>query len=175
MTYSDTIPESPDPFRSSSPSSPIESLASDDYSPLIWTQPSSSQHIPHNRGSLPEAKGEHFELWVDSFKDQLAHEASQESPLNFDHDDKENDVSNPNLEPEPDVNSGVSVMPLFSYEASLQNRRETPIAHEALYSHDRVVSLPYGLGVIYNGAQYHTDYMRVLASSEHLPRDNPEE
>jgi hypothetical protein len=176
----DTVPESPDPFRSSSPSSPIETIASDQ-SPTIFKQPQGNQHFLRNRDSLPETRGEHFELWVDNFNDQLAHDANAASPLKYDHDDKENDASNPDLEPEPDVNSGVSVMPLSLHRSSVGGHRVsggTSMAQEALYSHDESVTTPYGLGasatysMVNNGPQFHPDYMRILASSEHLPRDD---
>jgi hypothetical protein len=174
----DTVPESPDPFRSSSPSSPIETVASDQ-SPTIVKRPQGDKHFLRNRDSLPETRGEHFELWVDNFNDQLAHDANAASPLKYDHDDKENDVSNPDLEAEPDVNSGVSVMPLSLHRSSVGGHRVsggTSMAQEALYSHDESVTTPYGLSasatysMVNNGPQFHPDYMRILASSEHLPR-----
>jgi hypothetical protein len=179
-TSPDTVPESPDPFRSSSPSSPIETVASDQ-SPTIFKQPQVDQHFLRNRGSLPETRGQHFELWVDNFNDQLARDANAASPLKFDHDDKENDVSNPDLEPEPDVNRGVSVMPLSLHRSSVGGHRisgGSSLAQEALYSHDESVTTPYGLGasathsMVNSGPQFHPDYMRLLASSEHLPRDD---
>jgi hypothetical protein len=179
-TSPDTVPESPDPFRSSSPSSPIETVASDQ-SPIISKNPQGDQRFLRYRDTLPETRGEHFELWVDKFNDQLAHDANAASPLKFDHDDKENDVSNPNLDPEPDVNSGVSVMPLSLHRSSVGGHRVyggTSMAQEALYSHDESVTTPYGLGtsatysMVNNGPQFHPDYLRILASSEHLPRDD---
>jgi hypothetical protein len=179
-TSPDTVPESPDPFRSSSPSSPIETVASDQ-SPITFKQPQADQQFLRNRGSLPETRGEHFELWVDNFNDQLARDANAASPLRFDHDDKENDVSNPDLELEPDVNRGVSVMPLSLHRSSVGGHRisgGTSMAQEALYSHDESVTTPYGLGAsttygtVNNGPQFQPDYMRLLASSEHLPRDD---
>jgi hypothetical protein len=179
-TLLDTVPESPDPFRSSSSSSPIETVASDQ-SPTIFKRPQADQHFLRNRDLLPNARGEHFELWVDNFNDQLAHDANAASPLKFDHDDKENDVSNPDLEPEPDVNSGVSVVPLSLHRSSVGGHiisGGTSMAQEALYSHDESVTTPYGLGagathsMVNNGPQFHPDYMRLLASSEHLPRDD---
>jgi hypothetical protein len=181
--YPDTIPETPDPFRSASPSSPIEIAPSEarlsGRSKLLLNE----KYFPRDCGSFPESRGKDFEIRSESLEEQLAAEANAVSPLNYDHDDKENNVTNPNLEPEPDANRGISIMPLSQYRGFAESNRgsgETPMVREALYGHDGSISTPYGLGgnaafdeVTHYDPRFHTDYERILASGQHLPRGEP--
>lgn len=175
----ESIPETLSPWHSSSPVPPIETTSSRDHHPGRFKLPLGFQQYCCNRPS-PVSRNEPFSLHVDSLEDQLAVDANTASPLNFDDSDKENDVTNPNLEPDPDAHRGISVMPLSLYGRSTESYRatgETLMAREALYCRDRSMSSPYGLGEYATLDEiYHLDpgfdeYGRILASSEHLLRE----
>jgi len=115
-------------------------------------------------------------------EDQLNAEAEAASPLRYDDNDKENDVTNPELIPAPDPLQGISIIPASSYRQQhgphdLSHRG--PMVSNALYTHPQFEAVPYGLGWSGGARDMETysandcpmpDYLRILASSENLAR-----
>lgn len=129
----------------------------------------------------PGVKGSPFCIYTERIEDQLNAEAEAASPFHYDDDDKENDVINPELAPIPNPLDGVSMIPASSYRRppGLQSiPSHGSIASNALYLHSQFEALPYGLGWsdgddIDSGDSRDcpfSDYMRILASGEDLPR-----
>lgn len=123
-------------------------------------------------------------MYTERIEDQLNAEAEAASPLHYEDDDKENDVVNPELLPTPNPLDGLSIIPA-SYYRRCPGRHSLPIhssiASNAFYLHPQFEALPYGLGWSdgeHDASSNDThdcplpDYMRILASSESLPRSS---
>lgn len=140
------------------------------------------RYFRHDRDSWPLVQGLPFEIYTERLEDQLAAEANAASPFNYEQDDKENDVVNTRLEQTPNPTEGISVVPLSQYERS----RDSSVALQhhmsvngAFYNLNVGPSSPYGLGG-HDGVHEQddpstravstTEAMRILASSDKLPR-----
>lgn len=139
-------------------------------------------YLMGQQDSWPEVKGVPFPIYAERMEDQLSAEAEAASPLRYENDDKENDVINPELEPDPNPLDSISIMPASHYQQSsgshaIPTRR--PMASNAFYLQPVFEASPYGLAwsddphemYITNMQNCPTvDFMRILASSENLPR-----
>ncbi|KAJ4317215.1 hypothetical protein N0V94_005066 [Neodidymelliopsis sp. IMI 364377] len=129
-----------------------------------------------------DVKGRPFQIFTERMENQLDAEAEAASPLRYDDDDKENDITNPELIPAPDPLQGISIIPASTYRQQhgphdLSNR--IPMVSNAFYTHPQFEAVPYGLGwsdgardmETYSAHDYPMpDYLRILASSENLAR-----
>jgi hypothetical protein len=95
------------------------------------------------------------------------------SPLNHEHDNKEN-LSNAGLEPPSDDHDGISIMPSAQYRQSSHERQSEnhrALVSDALYSDKAPQS--YGLdgthGICEVQKDVPTEYMDILVSGGHLP------
>jgi hypothetical protein len=113
----------------------------------VWLLKPGERYFKHDRDSWP-TPGLSFDVYTERLEDQLAAEAKAASPLNFEDDDKENDVLGTVLEETPNLTDGMSVMPASQYRAA-QTSNDALSHHslvaEAFYYTDTVL-LPYGMG-----------------------------
>lgn len=117
-------------------------------------------------------------------EDQLDAEAEAASPFHYDDDDKENHVTNPELVPRTDPLDGISIMPASHYRqhsGAYEPPSHSPMVSNAFYVQFLFEASPYGLGWSdglpdsnsgYTRECPVPEYMRVLASSEDLPRSS---
>jgi hypothetical protein len=133
----------------------------------VWKLTPGERYFPHDRNAWPSASGLSFEIYSDRLEDQLAAEAKAASPLEFEHDDKENDFT-ADADPETSTTASATVMPASHYRRTsgeneaLQN---TLLVGHALYDGFDTYPSPYGLG-----GDGTLECMRLLASEEQLPR-----
>jgi hypothetical protein len=124
--------------------------------------------------------GQSFQIFNEKLEDQLAREAMAASPLNYEHDDKENDINTADLEPLPDTYEGISVMPASQYRQSSGDRelsRHRALMSDALYDDPPPPS--YGLdgthGIIEDHVDAFAEGIEILASGRHLPKGRTQE
>ncbi|KAF1944350.1 hypothetical protein EJ02DRAFT_371636 [Clathrospora elynae] len=146
----------------------------------IWHMPPGGRYFRHDRDAWPMSPGQPFEIFEERLEDQLAREAMASSPLKYEHDDKENDVNNADLEPIPDTLEGISVMPASQYRrpsVDSQLSRQRALVSHVLYDDEPLQS--YGLdgsGSVYEERTgLFPDCMDILASGERLPRGQTQE
>ncbi|KAI4685561.1 hypothetical protein J4E81_008713 [Alternaria sp. BMP 2799] len=139
----------------------------------VWHYPPGKRYLNHDRDYWPVLPGEAFEIFQEKLEDQLAREAMEASPLNYEHDDKEN-PSNTGPEPLIDENEGMSIIPVAQYRQSSAEKQVADrhsLVSNALYSDDPPQS--YGLDGtdnIYESPQDDLfDGMNILASGQCLP------
>jgi hypothetical protein len=119
-----------------------------------------------------------FEIYTERLEDQLAAEAKAASPLNFDQDDKENDVANSGFGESSNLLDAMSDMPASQHRRSHEDyyvARHSPLAANAFFTADQTFNAdPYGLGGIDGARDQQGDEfsaaMSLLASGGHLPR-----
>ncbi|KAF2829348.1 hypothetical protein CC86DRAFT_444447 [Ophiobolus disseminans] len=146
----------------------------------VWLQAPGERYFRHDRGSWPTTPGLPFQIHVDSLEAHLEAEANAASPLSFDHDDKENEVTHPGLDETPNALDVFTVMSASQYRRTSEDShalQERSLVNEAFFSEHHVAS-PYGLGG--DGTQEEqnrnivkisvSDAMSVLVSGEQLPR-----
>jgi hypothetical protein len=113
----------------------------------VWLLNPGERYFRHDRDSWPSTPGLYFDIHTERLEDQLAAEAKAASPLNFEEDDKENDVVDNELEEELSFTDGISVVPASQYRPVPTNG-DTPThlspATEAFY-HEHILS-SYGIG-----------------------------
>lgn len=138
-------------------------------------------YLAGSQVSWPDVKGLPFRIHTERIEDQLNAEAEAASPLRYEDDDKENNVTNPELAPRPDPLRGISIIPASHYRRSSSvwtTSTHGSVASNAFYAHPQFEASPYGLGWgdgthDTNGRDMHScpipDYMRILASSDNLP------
>lgn len=137
-------------------------------------------YLTHGHACGPHVNGQPFHIFTESMENQLNAEAEAASPLHYDTDDKENDVTNPELVPTPSPLDSISIMPASHYRESHRLYNTTgsgSMASNAFYAHPQFEAVPYGLGWS-DGAHDRNsrdfndcpDYLRILASGEDLPR-----
>jgi len=115
----------------------------------VWMLQPGDRYFRHDRDSWPMSPGQPFNIWTKSLEDQLATEAMAASPLNYDHDDKENDVSNGHLDSTSAAHERVSIVPASQYRPSREQSQVSQriaLVDHALYSDFEESSSPYGLG-----------------------------
>jgi hypothetical protein len=141
----------------------------------VWNMQRDERYFGHDRDAWPMSPGQPFQIFDEKLEDQLAREAMAASPLNYEHDDKENDINTADLEPLSDTYEGISVMPASQYRRSSQDRdlsRHRALMSEALY--DDPLPPSYGLdgthGTIEQQPGTFAECMEVLVSGGHLPR-----
>jgi hypothetical protein len=140
----------------------------------LWNMQPGERYFRHDRDAWPVSPGQPFQIFNEKLEDQLAREAMAASPLNYEHDDKENDLNPTDLDPLPDTYEGTSVMPVSQYRQSSEDRqvsRQHDLVSEALY--DDPAPPSYGLdgthGTYDDPPSSFTECMEVLISGGHLP------
>jgi hypothetical protein len=133
----------------------------------VWKLMPGERYFLHDRDAWPTASGLSFEIYSERLEDQLAAEAKAALPLNFEHDDKENNFT-------ADADLGTStpasatVMPASHYRrTSGENEalHHTSSVEHVLYDGFDTCPSPYGVG-----GDGTLECMRLLASGEQLPR-----
>jgi hypothetical protein len=125
-----------------------------------------------------------FHIFTERIEDQLGAEAEAASPFHYEHDDKENVVTNPELIPRPNTLDGISIIPASHYRRPPELYTisgHSSMASNAFYVQPQFEAGPYGLGWS-DGAhdtyksghnnclapEYHV--VRIMASGEHPSR-----
>lgn len=115
---------------------------------------------------------------------QMSAEAEVASPFHYEDDDKENDVTNPELMPRPNTLDGIFIIPASHYHR--QSRLYTisnasSVAVNAFYVQPQIEAEPYGLGWSDGAHDAHNSggidclasgCMQTLTSGEYLPRQS---
>ncbi|KAF1928013.1 uncharacterized protein M421DRAFT_166393 [Didymella exigua CBS 183.55] len=135
-----------------------------------------------DQGVWPVVKGLPFQIFTERIEDQLSAEAEAASPFRYEDEDKENDVVNPELAPRPNPLGGISIIPASHYRRApgiYTTSGHDSIASNAFYVNPQFEASPYGLTWSDGAHDVHIsgtndcpvpDYVRILASGEHLPR-----
>lgn len=130
----------------------------------------------HDKCAWSASPGRSFSIFIEMFSDQLAHEAHAASPLNYEHDDKENmaDDNHADMDELPSTYAGVSVIPEAQCKQSSEDR--VLAHHRALISsalYDDPLPQTYGLDGTHCSGRGDPDAflegMSILASGAHLP------
>ena len=141
-------------------------------------------YLAGNQGPWPDMKGLPFHIFTERIEDQLNEEAEAASPFHYHDDDKENDVTNPELVPAPNLLDNISIIQALQYRQPLglyTLHGQNSTANNAFYMQPHFEALSYGLGWTNGGHDIHIsdtrdgpmpDYMRILASSENSPRNS---
>ncbi|CAG5161171.1 uncharacterized protein ALTATR162_LOCUS5974 [Alternaria atra] len=144
----------------------------------VWHYPPGKRYLNHDRDYWPTLPGQSFEIFDEKLEDQLAREAMEASPLNYEHDNKEN-MNNADVELRSDDYDGIYVMPSAQYRQSSDERQlaqHRALVSDALYSDEAPQS--YGLDETYGTHELQTnsltEYMDILASGGHLPPGQPQ-
>ncbi|KAL1798997.1 hypothetical protein ACET3X_003034 [Alternaria dauci] len=139
----------------------------------VWHYPPGKRYLNHDRNYWPTLPDQTFAIFHEKLEDQLAREAMEASPLNYEHDDKEN-ISNADIEPGSDDYGGISVMPSAQYLQSSDEQQladHRALVSEALYSDEAPQS--YGLDGTHGTCEAQknnpAEYMNILVSGENLP------
>jgi hypothetical protein len=139
----------------------------------VWHYPPGKRYLNHDRDYWPVLPGEAFEIFQEKLEDQLAREAMEASPLNYEHDNKENS-SNAGLEPLTEEHERMSVIPVAQYRQSSDERRLAD--HHSLVSNALYFDEPpqsYGLDGTHSTLEVEKDdlssCMEILASGQCLP------
>ena len=139
-------------------------------------------HSSADQDAWPAVKGLPFHIFTERIEDQLSAEAEAASPFHYDGDDKENDVTNPELIPRPNPLDGISIIPASHYRRPpglYTISGHSSMASNAFYVQPQFEAGVYGLGWSDGAHDTHNsgndnclapEYMQILASSEHLPR-----
>lgn len=129
-------------------------------------------------------KGGAFQIFAERIEDQLNAEAEAASPFHYDDDDKENNGTNPELVSRPNALDSISIIPASRYRQPVDLHRlsdHSMDASNAFYMQPRFEASPYGLGWSDGAHDMNSsdisdcpfpDYMRILASSDNLPRSS---
>jgi hypothetical protein len=146
----------------------------------VWHMQPGERNFHHDRDTWPMSPGQPFQIFDEKLEDQLAREAMAASPLNYEHDDKENEGNTADLEPLPDMYEGISVMPASQYRQSNEDRQlsqHRALMSEALY--DDPPPSSYGLdgthGTREDQSGAFTECLDILLSGGHLPRGNTQQ
>ncbi|KAF1919622.1 hypothetical protein BDU57DRAFT_147297 [Ampelomyces quisqualis] len=145
----------------------------------VWFLKPGERYFRHDKDSWPKRQRPAFDIYTERLEDQLAVEANALSPLNYDHEDKENDVTNTRSEEAAGPTDGITVIPaqyrsLFGDGDALSHHLP---AMDAFYTTNRMFS-PYDLGGSDGANDCHdlstqkksiAAAMSILASSDHLP------
>ena len=138
------------------------------------------RYFRHDRDAWPVSPGQPFQIFNEKLEDQLAREAMEASPLNYEHDDKENDINTADLDPLPDRYEGISVMPASQWRQSnedLQLSFRHGLVNEALY--DNPLQPSYGLDGTHGGHEdppsAFAEGMEILVTGGHLPKGQTQE
>jgi len=139
-------------------------------------------YLTGNQNPWPDVKGLPFSIYIERVEDQLNAEAEAASPLHYEDDDKENDITNPELVPTPNPLDSIAIIPASHYErppASHSTPSHGSMANNAFYLNPQFEALPYGLGWGDEDFDVNSgdtrdrsipDYTRILASGESLPQ-----
>lgn len=134
-----------------------------------------------NQDPWPAVKGLPFLIFTERIEDRLSAEAEAASPFYYEDDDKENDVTKPELTPRPNPLDGISITPASHYRhlpGLYTIPDHSPVASHSFYVQPEFEVSSYGLGWsdgahdthISGNVDCHTpDYIQILASVEHLP------
>jgi hypothetical protein len=136
------------------------------------------RYFRHDRESWPTAPELGFDIYTERLEDQLAAEANAVSPLDFEDDDKENDID-AGFEETRNFLDGIFVVPASQYRPANEDGH-TP--HEYLSAtgafYDTGHSTLYGLGGSdgahdedhVTAAKPISDALGILASDDQRPR-----
>ncbi|EUC38203.1 hypothetical protein COCCADRAFT_83525, partial [Bipolaris zeicola 26-R-13] len=136
----------------------------------------------HDKDAWPVSSGQPFTIFNEKLADQLAREAHTASPLNYEHDDKENATDNDNIDMDPlsSANTGVSIIPEAQYrptseDCELSNHRA--LISYALYDdpHPQTYGLDGTHGIGSEEMKVFSESMSILASGRGLPHGKSEE
>lgn len=142
----------------------------------VWHLSPGERYFPHDKDSWSFSSGQPFEIFHENLEDQLAREALAASPLNYEHDDKENTTNNIDAESErlSATNAGISVIPAAQYIQSSDDRELS--CHRALVNnvlYDDPIPETYGLDGTYSHHREETralaECMNILATGSDLP------
>jgi hypothetical protein len=146
----------------------------------VWHLKPGERYFRHERDAWPFSPGQPFEIFNERLEDQLAREALAASPLKYEHNDKENNANNRDIEPVSDPLEGISVIPLSQYRMSsddAHHSQQYTLVHEAFYP--EMATESYGLdgtgGVREEDMAAYSDCIDILASSHKLPRGQTQE
>jgi hypothetical protein len=146
----------------------------------VWNMQPGERYFRHDRDAWPVSPGQPFQIFNEKLEDQLAREAMEASPLNYEHDDKENDMNTAELDSLPDMYGGISVMPASQWRQSNEDRQLSghyDLVNEALY--DDPPALSYGLDGTHGGHEDPpngcAEGMELLVSGGHLPKGQTQE
>ncbi|KAI8942516.1 hypothetical protein NX059_000580 [Plenodomus lindquistii] len=136
----------------------------------VWKLMPGERYFRHDRDSWPYTLGLPFDIWDEQKEGQVAEDAMTGFPLNFEHDDKENQLDSTDQH-YSDPHEGITVIPASQYrglDGSASAVLNSGLAREALYEERRLGSDTYGFSA--DGA-YDENAMRPLASGAHLPQE----
>ncbi|CBX93724.1 hypothetical protein LEMA_P033980.1 [Plenodomus lingam JN3] len=148
----------------------------------VWKPFPGARSFHHDRDSWPFIRGQSFDIWTEQAEDEVAKEALVTLPLEFEHDDKENQLENTDQQTS-DPLDGIAVIPASQYRQSdedIVDAQNNRLVSEALYDESGIDFDAYGLDST-DGANdevascqrelgANEDIMRLLASGAHLPR-----
>lgn len=147
----------------------------------MWKLGPSERYFAHDRDSWPILPVLPFEIHAERLEDQLVAEAKAASPLNFDLDDKENDMANNRVEESSNILDMMTIIPASQYRRTIE---DSNASHHHLAALDTVFDeveygvSPHGLGgsdgaheqhTIATGEDFILKTIRFLASNEQLP------
>ncbi|KAF1846790.1 uncharacterized protein K460DRAFT_249164, partial [Cucurbitaria berberidis CBS 394.84] len=115
----------------------------------VWKLLPGDRYFRHDRDSWPVSDAQSFEIFEECLEDQLAAEAMALSPLDYEHDDKENNSNGLDVDLTLDPLEEISVRSASQYRRSSEDSQvsgQTALVNHALYdtSGERLQS--YGLG-----------------------------
>ena len=87
----------------------------------VWNLLPGDRYFRHDQDSWPVYPAQLFEVFEERLEDQLAAEAMALSPLNYEHDDKENIINDPDREPAPSSLEGLVVASALPYRLSRED------------------------------------------------------
>jgi hypothetical protein len=141
-----------------------------------WNLSPGKRRFRHDKDAWPVAPGQPFDIFCEKLADQLDREAHAASPLNYEHDDKENEADNDNIEIDPlsTTHTGVSIIPETQYRQSSEDHELSThhaLINYALYEDPHPQT--YGLDGAHCSRQEEMDAfsesMNILASGRGLP------
>ena len=115
----------------------------------VWQLPPGKRYFRHDRDSWPQFTGQAFEILNECLEDQLAAEAMAFSPLNYEHDDKENAPNSLDTRPSSDFHEAISVVSGSQHRLSSEDdqaMQHLALVNYALYDIPRDFPQSYGLG-----------------------------
>ncbi|CAO2654695.1 Nn.00g114280.m01.CDS01 [Neocucurbitaria sp. VM-36] len=148
----------------------------------VWKLLPGDRYFRHNQDSWVISPGQLFEIFEERLEEQLAAEAMALSPLNYEHDDKENNITGRVLDSMADSPEEMSVLPASQYVRSSESDHPShriALTRQGLYDASDGWAQPYMLGgtdgtcdgqTIVQSYSSRSDHMRISAADSHLPQ-----
>ena len=114
----------------------------------VWHSRPGERYFRHDRDSWPNLQGQPFEVFEECLEDQLAAEAKMLSPLNYEHDDKENTINELAPLMPTHFHGSVTIVPSSRYRPTREDHQVSEtlaLVNHALYDTRREFPEPYGL------------------------------